>query len=232
MKRKVITMFVLTLVAMVTIGCCSGENVFTRSYMQEYILYDGIKVRRELAVTKNLDLYVTPTYRVNYQSEGNDKTLYDNICKENGDTCYNREIFNPVGRPTVMTAYPHFTTINVYSNKDFDAQHPAGTPLNDVITVSYRSPLAFIESGYSEADTTRYYPTIKLLSELGSDDLRMNLDNIFLCFVKDPDVISTHMLTFETINAEGKRYKTTYNYDFSLEAGEFEPEITITSEKP
>ena len=49
-------------------------------------------------------------------------------------------------------------------------------------------------------------------------------------FVKEPDVISTHELTFECYNANGEKFTTTYNYDFSLEEGEVEPEVTVTYE--
>ena len=222
MKSKLKITLSIAILATAMVGCWIGYEHFSRSYIQEYIMYDGIEVRRHIATsTKNIDLYVNVTHRVNFLSEGNDKAMYDKLCEANGDISYNQEVHLPLDVPTIMCTYPHFAAINVYSNKDFDANHPAGTPLNDLMTISYCTAASYIASGYT-ADSLRWEEVVKPLNELGSDDLKFDLENILLRFTKDPDVISTHKLKFECINAEGKRNTITYDYDFSLPEGETE----------
>ena len=227
--RKTI-LLIVGILATLTVGCWLGKTHFSHSYIQEYMYYNSIGVRRSLENTQYLDLYIEPTYRVNFLSEGKDKAEFDNICKTNKDTGYDRDVNLPLDRPTISTEYPHFAQINVYSDKDFNAEHPAGTPLNDVMAVIYRSAQEYIESGYT-ADSTLYTQIVKPLNELSQDDLKLNLRNTFLTFTKDPDVISTHTLTFECINAIGERFTTTYNYDFSLKQGQVEPDTTIIWER-
>ena len=230
MKTGIATTVGLVAVVLLTIiGCCSYQEQYVRSYIQQYIMYDDICVRRSNDNSKHLDLYSKTSKRVDFRSEGNDKIEYENICKANGDTCYNRYIYTPSGLPIIMTEYPHFSKINVYSNKDFDEEHPAGTPLNDVIDIIYHSALEYIRSGYT-AESSLYEKKVKRLSELRDEDLNMNTENIFLAFTKDPDIIDIHTITFECINAHGETYTTTYNYDFSLAEGEVEPEVTVTYE--
>ena len=226
MKRtqKLSLIFVVA-VAILSVGCWIGYEHFSRSYIQEYMLYNGVKVRRHLSSsTKNLDLYVEVSHRVNFLSEGNDKVMYDKICEANGDVSYNQNVHLPLDVPTIMTSYPHISKINVYSDKDFDANHPAGTSLNDVMTICYRSAIPYIESGYT-ADSLLLEEIVKPLNELGTDDLRMELSNVFLRFTQDPDELSTHVLTFECTNAEGNTYNAYYEYDFSLPEGKVETEV-------
>ena len=229
-KERKIILVAVAVAALVMVGCWAGKDYFSRSYIHQYILYDDIYVRRSNLNTKYIDLYGKISKRVDFTSEGNDKIEYENICKANGDTSYNSYIHTPSGGPTIMTEHPHFAKINVYSNKDFDTAHPAGVALNDVMNIIYRSPQEYIKSGYT-ADSTLYFDTVKRLSELGEEDLKMNTQNLFLTFIKDPDVISTHTLTFECINAIGERFTTTYNYDFSLKQGQVEPDTTIIWER-
>ena len=227
MNSKLKITLSIAILATAMVGCWIGYEHFSRSYIQEYLMYDGIEVRRHIATsTKNIDLYVNVTHRVNFLSEGNDKAVYDKLCEANGDISYNQEVHLPLDVPTIMCTYPHFAAINVYSDKDFDANHPAGTPLNDLMTISYYTAAPYIASGYT-ADSTLWEEVVKPLNELSTEDLKFELKNILLRFTKDPDVISTHELKFECINAEGKLYTTTYDYDFSLPEGKVEPQVTV-----
>ena len=61
-----------------------------------------------------------------------------------GDTSYNKissSFHNAL-------AYP-IEKITIYSEKDFDAEHPAGEPLDDIVKLNYQSYYGFVKSGYT-----------------------------------------------------------------------------------
>ena len=211
------------------IGCWYGIPTFSKSYVQEYILYDGIKVRRAIThSTKYLDLYVNITRRVNFLSKGEDKKMYDKICEMYGDTEYNQEVFLIAeGVPMVSVEYPACAAIEVVSTRDFDAEHPAGTSLTDIMSVKYQSAAGYIESGYTDLEDLFEWK-VRPLNELQPQDLALSVHNIFLIFDKEPDVLEQHALSIKWTSAEGNTYTTTYNYDFSLPEGRVEPWTEVT----
>ena len=73
---------------------------------------------------------------------------YESLCARYGDTDYNRTEFTW----TIQRDYlaDNIVSIEVRSAADFDAQHPAGTLLNDLCTLLSASPLPYIESGYTQ----------------------------------------------------------------------------------
>lgn len=70
-----------------------------------------------------------------------------------------------------------FVNLEVWSSADWDAEHPAGTSLNDLARFSSNTPWPYIQSGYTqkyhEQLNGEYYPVDKLISELTPDDMTL-----------------------------------------------------------
>lgn len=200
---------------------CDDFHHYSHSYVQSYTLYDNISVRRSLASssTKNLDLSVATSHSIGLLSEGQDRNLFDRICVEYGDTSYNKMVYLPNNYPTIISVYPHITTINVISNKDFDVEHPAGTSLNDIMNITFSSCIEYVESNYDENQKYSNSKKEKLLKDLAQDDLRMLTDCIVLSFNKEPDVVDIHTLTIICTNSHNENFTTDINYDFRLPEG-------------
>ena len=231
LRKLAVGKLLLLVTILLLSGCYPGERYFLRSFVEEFAMYNEIVVERALSSTstKHLRLRVKGDRWVNYLSKGADKAKYEQLCSLYGDTSYNMEVNRPFEMARVVTKYPHFSIIEVRSDKDFDAEHPAGTPLNDIMSIRFQSAKEFINSGYSDYTLEEKIYT-KSLAELDKNDLELSIHNLFLIFDKEPDVLTTHLLSFKCINAHGECYTTTYNYDFSLEEGEIEPEVTVTYE--
>ncbi len=92
------------------------------------------------------------------------------------------------------------------SDKDWDEEHPAGIPLDDLLLIEFKSHAGFIRSGY--VDHSQYEREMKL-SELTSTDLAMlNADSgeafVWLFFLKAPDEDTAHLLKVELISVDGE----------------------------
>lgn len=219
-------LIIITVVLSTIVGCIGYGSHFSRSYVTGYVIYEGISVRRAISSTssKHLDISGKVSHRISLLSKGADKDLYNSICEEFGDTAYNQFVWEPL---STECKYPHFATINVTSNMDFDENHPRGTSLNDIMTIIYHTATDFIEEGYN--DYTLLNKREKPLNELEPNDLALNWTNTFLAFTKDPDILTTHTLTFTCTNAKGETFTATYDYDFTLPEGKYEPEISSTT---
>ncbi len=68
------------------------------------------------------------------------------IARRNGDTQYNG-LLNEYEMNAVCFA-DNFTSIRFRSDRDWDGAHPAGTPLDDLVTVMLSSYAPFVRSGY------------------------------------------------------------------------------------
>mgnify|MGYP003304315890 CR=1 FL=1 len=77
--RGIITFGVIAVLIIVGYGCNFHKDFFIPSYIESYYFYDGIAVKRALASTstKHLHLQSNWTSRVWYQSEGEEKDIYE-----------------------------------------------------------------------------------------------------------------------------------------------------------
>lgn len=79
------------------------------------------------------------------------------------------------------------------SNKAWDAAHPAGTLLNDLIELSVLSYADHIDNGYQGEIGWE----AKKLSEMTTEDFRLIRPEFSFYFKKTPDVIDEHRLKFK-----------------------------------
>ena len=125
LKDLAVDKLLLLLAILLLGGCYPGERYFLRSFVEEFEMYNDIVVERALSSTstKHLRLRVKSDRWVNYLSEGADKAKYEQLCSLYGDTSYNMEVNRPLEMARVVTKYPHFSFIEVRSNKDFDVSY-------------------------------------------------------------------------------------------------------------
>lgn len=97
-----------------------------------------------------------------------DPDLFDYYARLYGDTlCYATIL--PGSNAAIADA---FNKISVVADADFDAAHPAGTPLDDIICLRSESAYEYIRSGY-ENSKPMYVNCRKPLSELTQNDMTL-----------------------------------------------------------
>ena len=71
---------------------------------------------------------------------------YDSLCKAHKDTEYSKEVKHYSGHQFIWATYRRMT-LDVTSDTQYDAAHPAGTSLADIIDIRTNSAKEVIESG-------------------------------------------------------------------------------------
>ena len=142
---------------------------------------------------------------------------YDSLCKAHKDTEYSKKEKHYSGHQFIWATYRRMT-LDVTSDTQYDAAHPAGTSLADMVIINISSAKEIIESGYDEnlcgKEINIYgdeYPVLSSGYELRMPlkqfneeyrklvDCRMNID-----FPVAPDVTSTHRFTVTYRDEDGR----------------------------
>ncbi|HOE94504.1 MAG TPA: hypothetical protein PLU97_03795 [Candidatus Cryptobacteroides sp.] len=206
----------LLLAGLLLLGSCNKVTyVYADSYIMYYAIHDGI----EIWTNKNklgqhlLEVRLKKPFKsVSYDSKGEDKIIYDELCKKHNDLFYCREVpfFNGVGG--AIASYPDYTSVSITSNSNYDEEHPAGTPLNDIIICEYCSSYLYVLGGY--ADESLLDVKTKPLLEVTDDDLALlGLLNFF--FTQNPDTSGRHDITVSVTTDDGRTFTATCTMDFS-----------------
>lgn len=181
MKKLLIYIFLSSLV-----GCNEPEewigngSGYSKYLVQNYV--DGSYVLYGMLAEKPSTLYSMsgfqvlledPVYYQTPEQEGAQHTDdFLRIAERNHDTEYNNLKSLPWSDLTAFA--DNFTGIKVTSDKDWSAEYPAGTSLNDKMGVRYVSYAEYIESGYPPGfDLGKDILYDKPLSALQPDDLRV-----------------------------------------------------------
>lgn len=141
-----------------------------------------------------------------------------------GDNSYNGRV--TVGSHSVL-AYP-IEKITIWCEKDYDAEHPAGTPLDDIVALNFSTYNDFIKSGYKfynedlpewERDRARveYRINFNEINEKTSNLSRIYLaqDNLgFIYFDSQPTEVGAYPFTIEvTINGKVMTKSFTHSFE-------------------
>ena len=106
--------------------------------------------------------------------------LFRQTAREFGDTAYNKEITYeqewPLSNPEAYRQ--RIQSIHITSNVDFDAEHPAGTDLGDIVTFYGQTLYPYIQSIYTDSVDWR------ALTKIYSHIPKMN-DKVFRYFSHD-----------------------------------------------
>ena len=142
-----------------------SENYVTRyqdplsSYAAVYGSIDEYPVPSQSVVQFMINLRVTESTAnsLSYDviDRKTDVTRFKELAQKFNDTEYNKINFNPP--PPVM--YVQSESLNIVSDQDYDATHPAGSSLNDLFLVKYTSVDHILQNHY---DMTRTEQQVEL----------------------------------------------------------------------
>ena len=210
--------FLLLLASLLLIcNCTRVTHVYSDSYIMYYNIHDGIKLMYGERVKGEYWLYLSPlqpTRIVSYESKNKDKLIYDELCVKHNDLSYCREVpfYNGIGG--AIASYPDYTSVSITSNSNYDEEHPAGTPLNDIIICEYCSSYLYVIGGY--ADESLLDVKTKPLLEVTADDLAM-LGRLNFFFTQNPDTSGRHDITVSVTTDDGRTFTATCTMDFNEE---------------
>lgn len=133
---------------------------------------------------------------------------------------YNRKVRYSYGEYNRPRCSCFFTDLEIWSTADWDAGHPAGTPLDDIVRFESDTPWPYIRSGYTQrySDKKRgeYYPVHCLVSELTADDMTLLPDYFFILFTSRPALDLQHTIRVRLTDDAGNVYEAGIDVDFSL----------------
>lgn len=191
------------------------KPVFTQSYIMEYRDGDFIVKQYEdvwfitfpSGQNDNTKYYCSP-----YKKTGEETwAKFEEIAWKNNDMSF----FEYIPGVYSMTdcCADNFKAVHVTSNRNWDAEHPAGVLLDDILEVTAISFAPFVRSGYQHIVVDgRKYDFVQIqkpASELAEDDLCM-LDVfpqqgfIGLRFYTAPKVYAEHTLTITLVTTDGR----------------------------
>lgn len=214
MKRLILLLGVLSIVACLK----SYEDYYSRSFILAYGKMKEISV----APTPNKSLGYHVAFigegRWDVTMSGKDKEFYDALCEKHKDIAYNRTVriydfmFN-------TRCYLDFAGLEVRSSADWDAEHPAGTLLNDLAHFYSNTPWPYIQSGYTlryhPHQKGEYYPVSKLISELTPDDMTLLPRYGFVFhFTASPAEPGKHTLFVRLTADDGKVFEASCDTEF------------------
>lgn len=221
-KLFFIKALIISAITVLTAGCDVIHRDTIPSFIYGY--YDLDEIGATIRIDNIIELDHSGNIICDWKSKGTQKQLYDSLCNAYNDIGYNRKIeyfVTPEEDKTVSKYKYDYYSINVTSDSDFDAEHPRGTSLNDIIMYYGTSVENFIDSGYSYEfnwdDTSipgvyqtftflrAYYstPVYRKLSEMTPEDYRLSLGLSCLVFEKEPALSKEHKLTVTVKNSAG-----------------------------
>lgn len=158
---------------------------------------------------------IHPLWGVSFDDEAlarQNAAKFDSLAKAHKDEGYNRFTLTSV----MECLYRRTTGVHVVSDTDYNGEHPAGTYLDDIIRIHFKSAEDYLATGYTSlkhylGKTTRpssYYGASDLeLSEYLDEFNRIQRKLIRFSFsfrlTKAPDRTDTHRFTITYTNEDG-----------------------------
>lgn len=219
MKR--LTLLIIAYVCVAT-GCFDLTRADRSSYVQEYSYYSRVPEILTRSYKWNQSLFVfevsydprSPYYSMFDTGEGRER--FDELCALHGDDKYpcSQKYW---GWESMMTPIrvlsPDLKTIDLFADKDFDKDHPAGTSLADCVDLMFTSYQDYVDSGY-EKDLASGMKR-KRLDQVEEYDLLLMRNNYHILFLKAPDDPSAEITyTLLSQNVRGEVQKGTVTCRF------------------
>ena len=219
MKR--LTLLIIACVCAAT-GCFDLTRADRSSYVQEYSYYSRVPDILTRSYKWNQSLFVfevsydprSPYYSMFDTGEGRER--FDELCVLHHDDKYpcSRKYWNEtdiLSQRLIMS--PDLKTIDLFADKDFDKDHPAGTSLADCVDLMFTSYQDYVDSGY-EKDLASGMK-IKRLDQVEEYDLLLMRNNYHILFMKAPDDPSAEITyTILSQNVRGEVQKGTVTCRF------------------
>lgn len=137
------------------------------------------------------------------------KRVYDSLCTAHGDTEYFVKAGGRVGDEFSGTPVFRRMTLDVVSDADYDAAHPAGTSLIDILGLKTRSVQEIIENGYDaslckDRVINFGYPLEMPLAQFNSQYRKLVDGQFELTFAASPQATATHRFTVIYRDEDGR----------------------------
>jgi hypothetical protein len=133
--------------------------------------------------------------------------VFDSIARVNGDVDY-----NGASQFLFLTTHRRLKDMEVTSDADYDAAHPAGASLNDILTIEFRAADDFIANGFSYV-ATGYRPEegtfLEPLDLFVGKQRRLLAFHFKVAFEKGPDRPDDHRFTITYTNEDDLTLSTT-----------------------
>lgn len=168
-----------------------------------YETYNGVAYTGDEVVAYELEHVIRPTTPV----------VYDSLCSAHKDTEFGKTPY-----PYEQFSYPatfRRMTLDIVSDAMYDAAHPAGASLADIISVRFPSAKEYVESGYKLVGPSKnqYYADgalilVKPLTQFNTEYRKLVGGWFRFEFTKAPDATSTHRFTLVYRDEDGRELTT------------------------
>ncbi len=218
MKHLKVGFFGLCAIVLCGTTDCTDNNsqpidgtVFSTHYIQKYTQAQTLTIRT-MPDEGCVKLLIDGNHITHH-----DETAFRDLYTQYGDTDFNGYLV-PYTMQAVAT---EFTAIDVTCDRAFDAAHPAGSSLADLVTLAGASAYPYLQSGYKasfdwrtapadyrfEEEPVAHYgsgfsPINNRLDALSPDDLRLLDPTLYLRFKTSPAQTGTYLFTVTMACAE------------------------------
>lgn len=160
-------------------------------------------------------------------SYDNNKSLYKQLCQKHHDNSYKEERYEWPNTPGVNDAYTavatDFVDIDITVSPAYDAEHPDGSSVADIIKVTFTTLKPFIDAGYKYTQNysewncdgmvcwthPNYYHYVKMMNEMTARDMILLGPTMKLEFTTPPTTTGDYALELKMTSDEGDVYTTT-----------------------
>ena len=173
MKNKLFAAFLMAIFA---ITSCTKHYTYKSSYVRSYYVPNSLTVRVD-GRSPNFKMTISVEHGRDYRliiGSSQQGETYNKYAEYYGDTNFQRDDDDHGGPDGSCNP---LASISVTCNRDWDTEHPAGTPLDDLISADVMSVKKQIESGYKETNHFFFY---NALSNIDYANIRPFTDFMYL----------------------------------------------------
>lgn len=210
--------------------CGPDIYIISKSVIAQYWTLESLEARnsdepRNFFIESRL---INPNYSI--LSTGDDAIMFQKLAAKHNDTAYNGLVsyvatlskeneYDTTNIFNTSSADVDIESLNVTSSEPWDAKHPAGTSLNDIIIFSGRPYQQFIDSNYDSIYIRRpIYKFEKRLSDMQPRDFYLTISPGFeLKFTEKPQDCQLQHITVEINLDDGRTITTQTTIDFTQE---------------
>ena len=215
-------------IVMLCVACEESDSTGQASFYKNFIRqYRQGRLVLAMTQSESSTTGATTTYNTGFVLTAPESMIYregspeyDRLAIQNGDTDFN-QMFSDGLEPATCAFADNFTEMHVVSNADWDAAHPAGTLLDDILLTRMYSYAKFIHGGYhledNEGEFINHFRCLnvikKRVSELTPSDMEIialsmedpnpTTKSPAIIFTSAPTLAKTHTLTLTWTTVEG-----------------------------
>ena len=242
-------LFFIFLIFLAFFSGCGGDKVekeYLKSFVGNYDIYSSFSLNQkdlqcaELIINKKESVFQT------YGTK-EERAKYEELSNKNNDNNYNTTVKKVGVLYLFSVAAPDIKSIRVFTSKDYNSSHPAGSYLDDIVRFMSWSLNPFIKSGYKKVYTyssdvvsatfdkyaQNYNPLISSYPQFQENYKTIRPCVPIDCLVKDLSSEDLKMLiNFAGVNYDmSPRIGYIFFFFFPDAPGDFDISVEITDEK-